>query len=80
MYLRVENMDQKVRNFSPAPVAPPVILAAWKTDQENFSSRPAQANSSQDPISKITKAKWIEVVAQAVQCLLCKRETLSSKP
>jgi hypothetical protein len=30
--------------------------------------------------SKITRAKWTKGVAQAVQCLLCKYEALSSKP
>jgi hypothetical protein len=42
--------------------------------------RPAQANSLQDPISKITREKWTGGVAQAVECLLCKREVLSSNP
>jgi hypothetical protein len=38
--------------------------------------RSALANSSQDPISKITKAKWTGGVAQAVESLLCKHEAL----
>jgi hypothetical protein len=32
--------------------------------------RPAHKNSSQDPISKITRAKWILGIAQEVDCLL----------
>jgi hypothetical protein len=40
----------------------------------------AQANSSQDPISKITRAKWAGSMAQEVECLLCKHETLGSNP
>jgi hypothetical protein len=41
--------------------------------------RPAWGNSSRDPISKITKAKWTAGVAQVVKRLLCKGEALSSK-
>jgi hypothetical protein len=40
--------------------------------------RPAWANCSQDSISKITKVKWTGGVAQAIECLLCKCEALSS--
>jgi hypothetical protein len=36
------------------------------------------ANSSQDPISKITTAKYSRDVVQAVECLLCRCGTLSS--
>jgi hypothetical protein len=39
-----------------------------------------QANSSRDPISEITRAKWNRGVAQAVEHLLCKSEALSSNP
>jgi hypothetical protein len=53
----------------------PVIL-----DQEDYGSRPAQANSSWDPTCKITKTKWTKGVAQVVGHLLYKRETLSSNP
>jgi hypothetical protein len=53
----------------------PVILATWETDWEDSSSTPTQANSSQEPISKITK--WTGGVAQVVE-LICKHETLSS--
>jgi hypothetical protein len=42
--------------------------------------RPAEVNSLQDPISKITTAKWTGVVVQAVECLICKHEALSSNP
>jgi hypothetical protein len=42
--------------------------------------RSAQANNSPDPISKITREKWIGSVAQAVQYLLFKLEALSSNP
>jgi hypothetical protein len=40
--------------------------------------RPAWAKSSQDPLSKIATIKWIGGVAQAVKCLLCNDEVLSS--
>jgi hypothetical protein len=43
-------------------------------------SRPAQVNNFQDPIFKITRAKWTEGVIQTVECLLCKSEALSSNP
>jgi hypothetical protein len=39
--------------------------------------RPAWANSSQVPISKITRAKWAGGVAQAIKYLLCKHKTLN---
>jgi hypothetical protein len=41
-------------------VAHALILATW----EDLISRPAQANSSWDPISKITRDKWTGGVAQ----------------
>jgi hypothetical protein len=55
------------------------ICLSWK-DQ---GSRPVQANSSRDPISKITRAKWTGGMAQVVECLLFKtllwkHEALSS--
>jgi hypothetical protein len=43
-------------------------------DIEDFNSRSAQKNSSGNPISKITRAKWTGSVAQAVKHLLCKHE------
>jgi hypothetical protein len=49
-------------------------------DQEDRGLRPAWANSSQDSISKITRAKWTRGVAQATKHLICKCETLSSNP
>jgi hypothetical protein len=42
--------------------------------------RPAQANSSQDPISKITREKWTGGVAHTIECLLCMHKALSSNP
>jgi hypothetical protein len=47
-------------------------------DQEDHGSRPAQANSSQNPFSKIIRAKWTGGVAQAVVYLLCNCKALSS--
>jgi hypothetical protein len=49
-------------------------------DQEDLSSRPAQANSSRDPISKIPNTKKGCWRAQVVECLPSKCEALSSKP
>jgi hypothetical protein len=58
-----------------AHICNPSYLGGW--NWENCSLRPAQANSSQDPISKITRAKWTGDVAQAVDHLLCKCESMS---
>jgi hypothetical protein len=56
----------------------PSYLGGW--DWEDYGSRPAQANSSQDFISQIIRTKWAESVVQVVECLLCKHEILSSNP
>jgi hypothetical protein len=61
-----------------APACKPSHLGDW--DRKDGGSRPAQANSSQDLISKIITAKWTGDVVQAVEYLLCKYETLSSNP
>jgi hypothetical protein len=42
--------------------------------------RSAQANNSQDSISKISKEKWAEGVTQAVEHLFCQCKALSSNP
>jgi hypothetical protein len=34
----------------------------------------------QDPISKISRAKWTGDIAQAVECLFCKLKALNSNP
>jgi hypothetical protein len=48
-------------------------------DQEDYGSRPAWANSLRDlSFSKIARAKWAGDVAQMVEYLFCKHETLSS--
>jgi hypothetical protein len=54
----------------------PNYLGGW--DHEGHSSRPAWTNNSQDPVSKITRAKWTGGVAQVLECPLCKCEALSS--
>jgi hypothetical protein len=41
---------------------------------EDGGLKPAQTNSSTDPIFKITRANWTGGVAQAVDHLLCKCE------
>jgi hypothetical protein len=53
-------------------------LGGW--DPEDWGLRPAWANSSQDPISKITRAKWTGGVAQAMEYLLCKCKVPWVKP
>jgi hypothetical protein len=57
----------------------PIILATWEAEIGRVSSkqsvRSSQANSLQDPIFKITRARWIEVVTQEVESLLCKAES-----
>jgi hypothetical protein len=56
-----------------------IILATWETEIWRIMvKRPSQANSLQDPISKITKTKWTGGVAQSVECLLCKCRALTS--
>jgi hypothetical protein len=40
----------------------------------------AQANSSRDPTSKMTRAKWTGGEAQVIEYLVCKCEALSSHP
>jgi hypothetical protein len=49
-------------------------------DREDHGLRPAWANSLQDPISKITRAKWTRDLVQTIECLLCKCKALSSNP
>jgi hypothetical protein len=40
----------------------------WGWDGEGCESGPAWANSSQDPVSKITRTKWTGGVAQVTEC------------
>jgi hypothetical protein len=47
---------------------------------EDGFSRPVQKNSSRDPISKTTRAKWTADVVEEVERLLCKHEAPSSNP
>jgi hypothetical protein len=49
-------------------------------DQEDLSLRPTWANSSQDPISKITRTKWTGGVAQTVEHLPRKCKALIQTP
>jgi hypothetical protein len=56
----------------------PNYLGGW--DQEDNGSRPALANSSQEPISKITRAKWTGGLTQTVECLLGKHKALNLNP
>jgi hypothetical protein len=51
-----------------------------RRDQEDGGSKLAQANSSQDPISKTLNKHRAGGVAQAVQCLPSKLEPLNSNP
>jgi hypothetical protein len=49
----------------------PVILVTWEAEIRRIvvQEQPAWSNTSQDPISKINRAKWSEVVAQVVERL-----------
>jgi hypothetical protein len=68
----------------------PVYLGAGETegsagswhhhDWENHGWRPALANGSCDPISKISIAKWTGGVAQGVEHMLSKYKALSLNP
>jgi hypothetical protein len=57
-----------------------VILVTWEggCNSEDWSSRPAQSNSSQDSNSKMTRAKWTGAMTEVVECLLCMCKALSS--
>jgi hypothetical protein len=61
----------------------PVILATWKAEIRRIEVRgqPREIVHETPPasISKITRAKWTVVVAQAAEDLLCKPDSLSSK-
>jgi hypothetical protein len=74
----MEHSRTKSHFVNQAPVAHlrhPSYLGG--SDLKDHSLRPPWANSSRGPISKITRAKWAGVVAQAVEHLLCKCEALS---
>jgi hypothetical protein len=47
----------------------PVILATWEADSYLGRIDSSRANSSRDPISKITRAKWTGAVTQATPAL-----------
>jgi hypothetical protein len=53
----------------------PVILDTWEAEMGRI--KILQQIVSKDPLSKITRAKWTEGVAQH---LLCKFEALSPNP
>jgi hypothetical protein len=44
----------------------PVILSTWEVERSGGLWFKTNPNSSQDPISKITQAKWAGGVAQAI--------------
>jgi hypothetical protein len=52
-----------------------MILAIWEAEIGRMA---LQAKSTQDPISKITRAKWTGGVAQVAEHLLCKHKALNS--
>jgi hypothetical protein len=54
----------------------PSYFEGWA--QKNWGLR-IESNNSQDPISKITRAKWTGGT-RVIECLLCKWEVLSSNP
>jgi hypothetical protein len=56
----------------------PSYLGGW--DWEDCGLRPLKENSSQDPVSKVTRVKWTGGMAQGVQHVFCKHGTLSSNP
>jgi hypothetical protein len=56
----------------------PVILTTWEAEIRRIDSRPAQANSSQDPITKKLNTKKAGGMTQVVKQMLCKCEALSS--
>jgi hypothetical protein len=73
MFKKKKTFKEERKKLSWEPVTHsynPSYLASW--DREDHSSRLVQANSSQDPVSKITREEWNGGVAKAVECLLCK--------
>jgi hypothetical protein len=55
----------KINTLSWAPVAHACNPSYWgDRDQEDCCLKPAQANSPQDPISKVPNTKWAGGVAQ----------------
>jgi hypothetical protein len=59
----------------------PVILATWDAEIRRIMVQgQTRANSSQYPISKITREKWTIGVARAAENLLCKLKALSLNP
>jgi hypothetical protein len=58
-----------------------VILATWETEVKRIVVQGQPwANSLQELISKITKAKWTGGVTLMVEYLLCKCRALNSNP
>jgi hypothetical protein len=49
-------------------------------DRKDHGLKPAQANSSRDPISRKLITKKADGVTQVIECLPSKHEALSSKP
>jgi hypothetical protein len=70
--LRISRPDASAHTWNPS------YSGGW--DLEDRGSRPAWANSSQYPISKISRAKQTGGVVEVVEHLLCKNEALSSNP
>jgi hypothetical protein len=72
-------ISYKYEYFSPALVSHSCpLLPERLRSGRSLGSRPTQANSSQDLISKIIRAKWIRDMIQTVECLVCKHKVLSS--
>jgi hypothetical protein len=73
---RSTSTTKKKKKTYQVPVAltcNPSYFGGW--DREDSSSRSVQANSSKDPISKITRATWTGGVAQVAELLY-----VSAKP
>jgi hypothetical protein len=59
-----------------------VILATWEAEIRRITvqGQPGQIVHETPPFPKITIEKWIGIVAQVVEDLLCKCKALSSNP
>jgi hypothetical protein len=75
-YKHVWKFNNETHYFLVAHTCNLIYFGDW--DQDDHGSRLTQANTLQDSVSKITRAKWTGGVSQAVECPLYKCKTLSS--
>jgi hypothetical protein len=75
-----ERKFNKEKQISHSPGTLPVLLSTWEAEIWRIKFEASPDPSSQDPSSKVTRAKWTGGVAQEVKHLFCKCKDLSSSP